>query len=372
MKWNRIAAGCLLCAAGIAIPACARRVATPPPEAVPVTAAPVERRNVPVEVTAIGHVEAHSTVGVKSQVNGTLMSVGFREGQDVRQGALLFRIDPRPFDAALAQAKAVLAKDTAQAQNARTLATRYAELFQRGLVPRTDYEAQTAGATSAEAVVSADEAAVEAATLNVQYTKIPAPAPGRTGAITAHPGDLVRANDVNPLVVINRIAPIYVTFSVPGNLLDQIRQYQAKKSLKVDARVSQATDTHVTGTVTFIDNAVDVTTGTIKLKGTFSNDAHALWPGLFVDVNLQLAVDPQAIVVPTAAVQTGQSGTFVYVVKNDRTVDMRPVAIARAEGTESVVASGLKNGEERVVTDGQLQLTPGALIADRSSSQRAE
>jgi multidrug efflux system membrane fusion protein len=338
---------------------------------VPVTTALVVQKPVPVTVKAVGTVEPVSSVQVRAQVTGQLSTVNFEEGQDVQEGQLLFTIDSRPFDAALAQAKAVLAKDTAQAQNARTLATRYAELFQRGLVPRTDYEAQTASATSSEALVAADEAAVEAATLNVQYTKLPAPAPGRTGAITAHPGDLVRANDVNPLVVINRIAPIYVTFSVPGNLLDQIRQYQAKKSLKVDARVSQATDTHVTGTVTFIDNAVDATTGTIKLKGTFSNDAHALWPGLFVDVNLQLSVDPQAIVVPTAAVQTGQSGTFVYVVKNDRTVDMRPVAVARAEGPESVVTSGLKNGEV-VVTDGQLQLTPGALIADRSSSQRAE
>jgi multidrug efflux system membrane fusion protein len=338
---------------------------------VPVTTATVVQKAVPVTLKAVGTVEPISSVQVRAQVTGQLSAVNFKEGEDVREGQLLFTIDSRPFDAALAQAKAVLAKDTAQAQNARTLATRYSELFQRGLVPRTDYEAQTASATSSEAVVAADEAAVEAATLNVQYTKIPAPAAGRTGAIAAHPGDLVRANDTNPLVVINRIAPIYVTFSVPGTLLDQIRQHQATKPLKVDARVSQATDTHVSGAVTFIDNAVDPTTGTIKLKGTFSNDGHALWPGLFVDVNLQLSVDPQAIVVPTAAVQTGQSGTFVYVVKSDRTVDMRPIAVARAEGTESVVTSGLKNGEV-VVTDGQLQLTPGAHVADRTSSERAE
>jgi multidrug efflux system membrane fusion protein len=329
------------------------------------------QKAVPVTVKAVGTVEPISSVQIRAQVTGQLSAVNFREGQDVQEGQLLFTIDSRPFDAALAQAKAVLAKDTAQAQNARTLATRYTELFQRGLVPRTDYEAQTASATSAEAVVAADQAAIEAATLNVQYTKIPAPAAGRTGAITAHPGDLVRANDTTPLVVINRIAPIYVTFSVPGNLLDQIRRYQAKKPLRVAARVSQATDTHATGSVTFIDNTVDATTGTIKLKGTFPNEAHALWPGLFVDVNLQLSVDPQAIVVPTAAVQTGQSGTFVYVVKGDRTVDLRPVAVARAEGTESVVTSGLKNGEV-VVTDGQLQLTPGARISDRSAPQRAE
>ena len=320
---------------------------------------------------AVGTVEPLSSVQVRAQVTGQLSAVNFKEGQDVQEGQLLFTLDPRPFDAALAQAKAVLAKDTAQAQNARTQATRYSELFQRGLVPRTDYEAQTAGATSAEALVAADQAAVEAATLNVQYTKIPAPAAGRTGAIGAHPGDLVRANDTNPLVVINRIAPIYVTFSVPGTLLDQIRQYQAKQQLKVDARVSQATDTHVHGTVTFIDNAVDATTGTIKLKGTFANDNRALWPGLFVDVTLQLSVDPHAIVVPTTAVQNGQSGTFVYVVKSDKTVDMRPVTVARSEGTDSVVASGLQTGET-VVTDGQLQLTPGARITDRSSGPRAE
>jgi multidrug efflux system membrane fusion protein len=329
------------------------------------------QKAVPVTVKAVGTVETISSVQVRAQVTGQLSAVNFKEGQDVQEGQLLFTLDSRPFDAALAQAKAVLAKDQAQAQNARTLATRYTELFQRGLVPRTDYEAQTAGAASAEALVTADQAAVDAAALNVQYTKIPAPAAGRTGAIAAHPGDLVRANDTNPLVVINSIAPIYVTFSVPGNLLDQIRMYQAKKPLKVDARVSQATDTHVSGTVTFIDNAVDQATGTIKLKGTFPNDAHALWPGLFVDVNLQLSVDPQAIVVPTTAVQNGQSGTFVYVVKSDRTVDMRPVVIARAEGKESVVSSGLQAGEI-VVTDGQLQLTPGAHITDRTSGQKAE
>jgi multidrug efflux system membrane fusion protein len=339
--------------------------------AVPVTTAVALQKAVPVTVKAVGTVEPVSSVQVRAQVTGQLSAVNFKEGQDVQEGQLLFTIDSRPFDAALAQAKAVLAKDTAQAQNARTLATRYTELFQRGLVPRTDYDAQTASAASSEAVVAADQAAIEAAALNVQFTKIPAPAAGRTGSITAHPGDLVRANDTNPLVVINRIAPIYVTFSVPGNLLDQIRRYQATRPLKVDARLSQTTDTHATGTVTFIDNAVDPTTGTIKLKGTFPNDAHALWPGLFVDVNLQLSVEPHAVVVPTTAVQTGQSGTFVYVVKDDHTVDMRPVAIARAEGTESVVTSGLTNGEV-VVTDGQLQLTPGAHIADRSSPQRAE
>jgi multidrug efflux system membrane fusion protein len=336
-----------------------------------VTTATVSQKAVPVSVKAVGTVEPLSTVQVRAQVTGQLSTVNFEEGQDVQEGQLLFTLDSRPFDAALAQAKAVLAKDTAQAQNARTLATRYTELFQKGLVPRTDYETQTAGATSAEAVVAADEAAVEAATLNVQYTKIPAPASGRTGSITAHPGDLVRANDTNPLVVINRISPIYVTFSVPGTLLDQIRQYQAKRPLKVDARVSQATETHATGSVTFIDNAVDATTGTIKLKGTFPNEGHALWPGLFVDVTLQLSVDPHAIVVPTTAVQNGQSGTFVYVVKSDRTVDMRPVTVARAEGKDSVVSDGLQAGET-VVTDGQLQLTPGARIADRTSGQRAE
>jgi multidrug efflux system membrane fusion protein len=336
-----------------------------------VTTATVSQKAVPVSVKAVGTVEPLSTVQVRAQVTGQLSTVNFEEGQDVQEGQLLFTLDSRPFDAALAQAKAVLAKDTAQAQNARTLATRYTELFQKGLVPRTDYETQTAGATSAEAVVAADEAAVEAATLNVQYTKIPAPASGRTGSITAHPGDLVRANDTNPLVVINRISPIYVTFSVPGTLLDQIRQYQAKRPLKVDARVSQATETHATGSVTFIDNAVDATTGTIKLKGTFPNEGHALWPGLFVDVTLQLSVDPHAIVVPTTAVQNGQSGTFVYVVKSDRTVDMRPVTVARAEGKDSVVSDGLQAGET-VVTDGQLQLTPGARIIDRTSGQRSE
>lgn len=339
--------------------------------AVPVTTTTVAEKALPVSVKAVGTVEPLSTVQVRAQITGQLSALHFKEGDDVKAGQLLFTIDERPFVAALDQARAVLARDRAQAQSARAQATRYTELFQRGLIPRNDYETQLAGATSQEAVVAADQAAIEAAELNLQYTHITAPEAGRTGSVAAHPGDLVRANDTTALVVINRIAPIYVTFSVPGGMLERIRQFQSRAPLKLDARLSQATDTHATGAVSFIDNAVDPQTGTIKLKGTFSNDAHALWPGLFVDVTMQLAMEPHALVVPTTAVQTGQTGTFVYVVRADRTVDMRPVTVARAEGAESVIGDGLQNGES-VVTDGQLQLTPGARIVDRTAAARAE
>ena len=370
MKWNRPLFRCLLYAAPIALAGCARKAAPPPPEAVPVTAASVERKSVPVEVTAIGHVEAFSTVGIKAQVNGTLLSVGFREGQNVKAGDLLFRIDPRPFQASLAQAEANLARDRAQAKNAGADAARYAGLVEKDYVTREQYDQVRANAEALASTVHASEAAVENARLQVAYCTITAPIAGRTGGLLLHPGNVVKANDDKPLVVINQIEPVYVTFSSPESALADLRQPGAAPLAVTAVSASDAAHPRQ-GALTFIDNAVDATTGTIKLKGTFSNDAHALWPGLFVDVNLQLSVDPQAIVVPTAAVQTGQSGTFVYVVNNDRTVDMRPVAIARAEGTESVVTSGLKNGEV-VVTDGQLQLTPGARITDRSSPQGAE
>lgn len=368
---------------------------------VPVTTTHVEQKAVPVTIPAVGTAESISTVQIRAQVTGQLSQVHFAEGQEVRKGDLLFTLDARPFEAALQQAQAVLARDTATANNAAAQNARYEDLYKRGLIPRDQYETQQASSQSAQATLQADQAAVETAKLNVAYTRIAAPMSGRTGALSAHVGDLVRANDTTPLVVINQLAPIYVTFAVPGRYLADIRRYQAERALQVVAKgqpsvppgaqppppttVEQANGADLganqgsvtapaptaTGTVTFIDNTVDPTTGTIKLKGTFPNGDHKLWPGLFVQVTLNLSTDPKAIVVPAIAVQASQTGQFVYVVKPDSTVEMRNVTVERQQGEQMVIARGLSAGEE-VVTDGQLRLTPGARIVRAGQGARGQ
>jgi membrane fusion protein, multidrug efflux system len=363
---------------------------------VPVTTTHVQEKAVPVTIPAVGTAEAISTVQIRAQVTGQLSQVHFAEGQEVKKGDPLFSLDSRPFDAALQQAVAVLARDTATANNAAAQNSRYEDLYKRGLIPRDQYETQQASSQSAQATLDADRAAVETAKLNVAYTRITAPISGRTGALSAHVGDLVRANDTTPLVIINQLAPIYVTFAVPGRYLSDIRRYQSQHPLQVIARgqasvppgaqpqapssypettpaptepgMAEAVPT-ATGGVTFIDNTVDPTTGTIKLKGTFPNSDHKLWPGLFVQVTLHLATDPNAIVVPAIAVQASQSGQFVYVVKPDSTVEMRSVTVERQQGEQMVIARGLSAGEE-VVTDGQLRLTPGARIVRAEAGAR--
>jgi multidrug efflux system membrane fusion protein len=338
--------------------------------AVPVTTARAIEKPVPVEVTTIGTGEAVSTVDVRAQVAGPLMSVQFTEGQDVQQGQLLFTIDPRPFEVAVQQAEAAVAKDEAQAKGTENTRARNEDLFKRELLSRSDYDASVTAATGAAAMVLADKAALESAKLQLQYTKILAPVSGRTGALLVHQGSLVRSTDTSPLVVINQIAPIRVAFAVPGQYLATIRAEQAKAPLFTDASMP-GSSTASKGSVTFIDNTIDATTGTIKLKATFPNANHELWPGALVEVKMRLSVDPHAIVVPAAAVQNGQQGQFVFVVAADRTVSMRPVSIARTNGDDAVVSSGLKVGEE-VVTDGQLRLVPGSRIsakgADKSGS----
>jgi multidrug efflux system membrane fusion protein len=338
--------------------------------AVPVTTARAIEKPVPVEVTTIGTGEALSTVEVRAQVAGPLMSVQFTEGQDVEKGQLLFTIDPRPFEVAVQQAEASVAKDEAQAKGSENTRARNEDLFKRELLSRSDYDASVTAATGAAAMVLADKAALESAKLQLQYTKILAPVSGRTGALLVHQGSLVRSTDTSPLVIINQISPIRVAFAVPGQYLATIRAEQAKAPLFTDASMPGA-DTASKGSVSFIDNTIDATTGTIKLKATFPNAKHELWPGALVEVKMRLSVDPHAIVVPSAAVQNGQQGQFVFVVAADRTVSMRPVTIARTNGDDAVVSSGLKVGEE-VVTDGQLRLVPGSRIsakgADKSGS----
>ena len=346
---------------------------------VPVVTARAEQKTVPVTVPAVGTVEAATSVQIRAQVTGQLTAIHFTEGRDVRQGDALFSLDPRPFQVALVQAQAVLARDTATLQNAKAQQSRNEALFQKGLLARDVYESQRASVEALAATVEADKAAIETAKLNLKYTEIASPISGRTGALGAHVGDLVRANDTTPLIVINQLAPIYVTFAVPGRYLGEIRRFQARRPLAVSAaspgsvgpegQAGGPPDTDAAapgaagGTLTFIDNAVDATTGTIRLKATFPNADGQLWPGAFVRVTLDLTSQAGAVVVPNTAVQTSQDGQFIYVVKPDRTVEMRPVKVDRQQGGEAVIASGLAAGEE-VVTDGQLRLVPGARVAE--------
>jgi len=344
---------------------------------VPVLTARAERKAVPVTIPAVGTVEAISSVDIRAQVTGQLRAIHFAEGDEVQQGQPLFSLDPRPFQAALQQAQAVLARDTATLQNAQVDQTRLETLLQRGLIPREQFESQHASATALAATVEADKAAIETAQLNLQYTEIASPITGRTGSLGAHVGDLVRANDTTPLVVINQLAPVYVAFAVPGRLLADVRRYQARKPLLVTATApAAASDTGTApapnagvarGGVTFIDNAVDVTTGTIRLKATFPNSDRQLWPGAFVQVTLNLMTQPDAVVVPAIAVQASQEGQYVFVVKPDRTVEVRTVKVERQQGDQMVIAAGISPGDE-VVTDGQLRLTAGARVSQRGEA----
>jgi membrane fusion protein, multidrug efflux system len=340
--------------------------AAKPAAAAPVRIATVASRTMPVELQAIGNVEAISTVSIKAQISGQLMRVHFKEGDFVKKGQLLFTIDRAPFEAALRQAEGTLAKDEAQALNSKLDAERYQGLGRQGVVSRQQVDAAGAAANAMAATVAADKAAVETAKINLEYTAIYSPINGRTGSVGVKEGNLVKANDVPILVTINQIEPIYVSFSIPEQQLAELKQYSNAKSLKVDA-APQGSTQHFQGKLTFIDNSVDLTTGTIKLKATFDNAAHALWPGQFADVNLMLKSQPNAIVVPTAALQTSQNGTFVYVINQDLTAQPQAVKVGWNIGEETVIASGLQPGQ-RVVTDGQLRLTPGAKVDIKSGS----
>ncbi len=339
--------------------------------AVPVTAAQASLKSVPVEVTAIGNVEAYSTVNVKSQVDGQLERVHFRQGDDVSKGETLFSIDPRPFQTALSQAQANLARDEALEKNAKGQVDRYGKLYEAGIISKDQYDQFMTTAESYDATVRADQAAVEKAKLDLSYCTISAPLDGRTGSLLVYAGNLVKANDTTAMVVINQIQPIYVTFSVPESYLPEIKQYQAHGALRVEATPPNDLRGPEAGVLAFIDNQVDTTTGTIKLKATFQNPQKRLWPGQFVNVVLNLAVQSQAVVVPSQAVQTGQKGQYLYVVKPDRTVEYRPVTVGNTVAGETVIAKGVQAGET-VVTDGQLRLEPGAKVQIKSPAATGE
>jgi multidrug efflux system membrane fusion protein len=334
------------------------------PEAVPVNVTAVVQRDVPVQLRAIGNVEAYSTVTVKSQVDGELAQINFKEGQEVKEGDLLFVIDPRPFQAALQQAEANLAKDRAEADNARVQAERYKRLLANNFVSKDQYDQFRTQAESFEAAVKADQAAVENAKLQLQYCYIRSPITGRIGQYLLHVGNVVKNRDTT-LVTINRIRPVYVDFSVPEQRLSDIRNSAATHQLKVEAFVGTDASHAAAGELSFIDNAVDTKTGTVLLKGTFPNEDEMLWPGQFVSVALTLRTQPNALLVPNAAIQTGQQGQYVFVVGKDLTAQVRPVVTGMSVNEEVVVEKGLELGET-VVTRGQIRLAAGSKVQIKS------
>ena len=349
-----IIAGCgfvLACSGAKTVPA--------PVPAVPVVAATVEQKDVPVQVQAIGSVEAYSMVAVKTQITGQLTTVNFREGQDVKQGDLLFELDKRPFEADLKKQEANLNRDIAQAQLAHVQLKRYAALLKEGVIAKEQYDQIQSNADALDAAIEADKAAVENSRVQLQYCSIYSPINGRVGTILIHQGNMIKANDV-PLVNINQIEPIRVAFTVPEQYLGEVKKFAANGKLPVQATI-QGDNRPAIGKLSFIDNSVDTTTGTIKLKGEFANTDRRLWPGQFVNVTLTLNTQPNAIVVPSQAVNTGQQGQFVFVIKPDMTVETRPVTVVRTGNGQSVIDKGLAAGE-KVVTDGQLRLVPGAKV----------
>ena len=327
---------------------------------VPVTVATVARKSMPVEIRVIGSAEAYSTVAIRSQTTGQLIEVNFAEGDEVKQGQVLFQLDRRPLEAALQQAQANLERDLAQAKNAEVQATRFAQLVERGIAPREQAETARTTVSALSATVEADRAAVENAKVQLQYATITAPITGKTGALMVHAGNLVRANDATPLVTINQVAPVSVSFAIPESRLPDLNRYMGRGTLQVAAAPPNE-DVPSIGRIAFIDNAVDQETGTIRVKATFPNADRRLWPGQYVNVVVTLTTDPQAVVVPSVAVQAGPEGPYVFKVTADQTVAMQAVTVSRTRGAETVISSGVQPGET-VVTDGHLRLVPGARI----------
>jgi multidrug efflux system membrane fusion protein len=346
--------------------ACSKEKSGKPTSApLPVTVGTTIQKTVPVQLRAIGNVQAYSTVSVKSKVGGELVRVHFTEGQDVKKGELLFTIDPRPYEAALKQAEANLERNLALAKNAQEDVRRYEFLIQKGVVARQQYEKFRTDSDALEATVLADRAAVENAKIQLGYCSIHSPIDGRTGSLIIQQGNIIKAEDIN-LVVINQIIPIYVAFSIPEQFLPEIKKYMASGKLQVEAIVPMNEERPERGVITFIDNTVDINTGTLRLKGTFANHQEKLWPGQFVNVVLILTTEPNVIVVPSQAIQIGQEGQYVFVVKQDLTVESRPVVAGRTVNGETVVQRGLR-ADEKVVTDGQLRLYSGAKVEINTS-----
>jgi multidrug efflux system membrane fusion protein len=358
----RIISACIAAVALSGIAACSKK--DPPRQpTVPVSVTTVKRASVPYVVTANGVAEPMQTVAVESQVNGILNRVTFAEGQPVRVGQVLFEIDSRPYVAVLDQARAQLARDQAMAVSAQRDAVRYAALVKEGYVTGSQADQAEANAASAIATVAADRANVQKAALDVANTTIRAPISGRTGSLLVRQGNLVKANSTPPLVVINQIQPILVRFSIAQSQFPDIQKYyRGGNALQVRATPSEGSGVPLLGTLAFVDNNVDSTTGTVLLKARFSNPEGTMWPGQYMSVALQLYVDPNALTLPSPAVLTGQQGTYVYTIDTAGTARQRPVQVARTVDTVTVITSGLTDGE-RVIVDGQSRLVPGSKVA---------
>ncbi len=331
------------------------------PAPAPVVVGHVVRRTVPVSLRAIGNVESLQSVALRSRVAGQLLDVHVARGADVVRGQILFTIDPAPFRIAVDQAEAQLARDEALLKKAQDDVARYEKLVAKEYVTREQYESATSQAAALTATIRSDQATVDDAKLNLSYCTIRAPIDGRAGNINVDAGNLVKANDDTPLVTILQIRPVYVGFSIPEKYLADVRARAAAKRLEVLAHARGEQGEGHPGALTFIDNAVDMTTGTIKLKAQFENDDRVLWPGQFVEVELRISEQADAVVAPTTAIQVGQQGSFVFVVAADGTAQVRPVTVSRSIGEESVIASGLEGGET-VITDGQIRVVPGAKV----------
>lgn len=361
----------ILSALLLAVTACGETAQQGPPPPVPVRVAVARQQPMPIQLEAFGTVEALSSVEVRPQVGGELTRVAFEEGEEVHKGQLLFTIDRRPFEADLNQAQAQLAKDKALAAKAEQDVTRYAGLVEKDYVTQEQYDQIKSQAEAQQAAVQADEAAVENARLRRQWSEVRSPIDGRAGAKLVHAGNVVKANPDQPIVVINQIEPIDVRFALPQNYLDEIRARAQGGALAVEVGSDDDPSLHEAGKLSFIDNTVDPATGTIQLKGRFSNADHRLWPGQFVRVTLRLATQENAIVVPSAAIQSGQKGDYLFVVGAGQKVESRSVTVDRTVGDLTVVKDGVKAGET-VVTDGQLRLVPGAVAKPVSESDSAQ
>lgn len=377
--WTALVVVLVLAAGGLAarfvLHAASTATAAEPPlaaPAIPVTVGVVTPRNLPVLLRGIGTVQAHNTVTIRSRVDGEILAADFKDGQEVKAGTLLFQIDPRPYAAALAQAEAAKAKDEAQLVSAQADLERYSRLLTSGFQTRQSYDQQKALVAQTHAAIAGDEAAIQTAQLNLDYTRIRAPISGRLGAQLVDVGNLVRASNNTPLVVINQVRPIDLVFALPQKDLDAIRREQAKAPLEVQAWSRDDKHLLATGKLTFIDNTVDTSTGTIQLKAEYPNATERLWPGEFVNVRVVLNVRKAVPTVPSQTVQEGPDGYFVYVVHPDHTVQRHAVDVAMIEDGVALVSKGLQPGEQ-VVVSGQYRLTDGARIAPQSpaSSKQA-
>lgn len=345
---------------GLALGACSSKPAPQDDAAVPVEVVKVENKSLPELIAAVGTVEAINSVAVKSLVDGQLLESHVADGQEVRQGQLLFKIDPRPAQAALAQAQAALARDASARDLAAAQVKRYAPMAKKGFISADQMQQYIATRDAASASVKVDDANIAAARLVLDYTQIHAPISGRAGRVLVQAGNLVKANDTQVLLTINQIAPTYVSFAVPGRNVDRIRAAKLANELSVQV-YGDGIDGKIDGTLAFVDNAIDPGTNTIRLRALFANTDKRLWPGQFVNVRLTLGHDADALVVPDSAVQQGPKGTYVFVITSSGIAQQRDVQVARSVNDESKIASGLSAGET-VVTDGQSRLANGTRV----------